>query len=251
MFEQILVSSAKSVVSGRMRSIAVASVGLQCLVVAAFVVVPLIWPEALPLVSVAPKMTVISMRRPPVKVTPRVVPVVMTNASLVHAPSQVTAQVPRVEALGGGMISHGSPVAFAAEVPSLYTGGGMSTTPSLGTGVGVGPDSGPAVVAGAPAMRAGGPVRVSSGVSSGMLLAPIQPRYPQIAVMARVQGTVVVTATIDKQGRITGLQVVSGPEMLRKAAADAIAEARYRPYLLNGEATDVVTTISVTFRVGA
>ncbi len=69
--------------------------------------------------------------------------------------------------------------------------------------------------------------------------------------MARVEGTVVVTATIGKDGRIVGLQVVSGPEMLRRAAANAVKEARYRPYLLNGEPTDVVTTIAVNFRMGS
>ncbi len=69
--------------------------------------------------------------------------------------------------------------------------------------------------------------------------------------MSRVEGTVVVTATIDKQGRITGLQVLSGPEMLRTAAVDAIKDARYRPYLLNGEPTAIITTISVNFRLGS
>jgi len=70
-------------------------------------------------------------------------------------------------------------------------------------------------------------------------------------VMSRVEGTVVVTATIDKHGRITGLQVLSGPEMLRTAAVDAIKDARYRPYLLNGEPTDIITTISVNFRLSS
>jgi periplasmic protein TonB len=45
--------------------------------------------------------------------------------------------------------------------------------------------------------------------------------------------------------------VVSGPEMLRKAAADAVAAARYRPYLLNGEPTEVRTTYRVVFSLGS
>jgi protein TonB len=94
------------------------------------------------------------------------------------------------------------------------------------------------------------PLNVSSGVSKGMLLAPIQPVYPRIAIAAGIQGTVTVTAVIDKRGRITGLQVLSGPEMLRTAAVDAIRDARYRPFLLNGEPTDVITTIAVNFRMG-
>jgi protein TonB len=84
-----------------------------------------------------------------------------------------------------------------------------------------------------------------------LLLAPIRPVYPHIAIAAHVEGTVVVTATIDKQGRITGIQVTSGPEMLRGAAVEAIKDARYKPYLLNGEPTDIITTISVNFRLGS
>ena len=84
-----------------------------------------------------------------------------------------------------------------------------------------------------------------------MLLAPIRVVYPAIAKAAHVEGTVVVTAMIDKTGRIVGAQVTSGPAMLRAAAIDAVREARYRPYLLNGEATEVETTVQVNFRLGS
>jgi protein TonB len=60
-----------------------------------------------------------------------------------------------------------------------------------------------------------------------------------------------VTATIDRQGRITGLRVLSGPEMLRGAAVDAVKEARYEPFLLNGQPTEVTTTITVNFRMSS
>jgi periplasmic protein TonB len=83
-----------------------------------------------------------------------------------------------------------------------------------------------------------------------MLLAPIRPVYPVIAKAAGVQGSVVVEAIISRTGTIESLRVVSGPEMLRGAAIDAIREARYRPYRLNGEPVDVETTITVNFRMG-
>jgi protein TonB len=83
-----------------------------------------------------------------------------------------------------------------------------------------------------------------------LLLAPIRPVYPAIARAARVEGTVVVEAVISRAGRIESLRVVSGPAMLQGAAMDAIREARYRPYRLNGEAVDVQTTITVNFRMG-
>jgi protein TonB len=84
-----------------------------------------------------------------------------------------------------------------------------------------------------------------------MLLTPIQPVYPPIAKAVRLEGTVVLEAVISKAGRIESLHVVSGPDMLRRAALDAVAVARYRPYLLSGEPTDVQTTITVVFRLGS
>lgn len=96
-----------------------------------------------------------------------------------------------------------------------------------------------------------GPLHVSKGVTDGLLLTPIKPVYPPIAVAARIEGTVVLEAVISKAGRIDSLHTTSGPEMLRRAAADAVAVARYRPYLLNGEPTDVQTTITVVFKLGS
>jgi protein TonB len=84
-----------------------------------------------------------------------------------------------------------------------------------------------------------------------MLIAPIRPLYPPIARSAGVSGRVIVEAIISKTGGIDSLHVVSGPEMLRAAAMDAIRAARYRPFLLNGEPTDVQTTITVNFTLGS
>jgi protein TonB len=84
-----------------------------------------------------------------------------------------------------------------------------------------------------------------------MLLAPIMPVYPAIAKAAGVQGAVVLEAVISKTGRIESLHAVSGPQMLRGAALDAVQAARYQPYRLNGEATEVQTTITVVFRLGS
>jgi len=83
-----------------------------------------------------------------------------------------------------------------------------------------------------------------------MLLAPIRPVYPAIARAAGIQGTVVVEAVISQAGAIESLRVVSGPEMLRGAAVEAIRAARYRPYRLNGSPTAVETTITVNFTMG-
>ncbi len=95
-----------------------------------------------------------------------------------------------------------------------------------------------------------GPVRVSSGVGAGMLMAPIRPVYPSIARAARVEGTVVVEAVISPEGHIERARVVSGPAMLAGAALDAVKGARYSPFRLNGVAIEVETTARVEFRLG-
>jgi len=90
-------------------------------------------------------------------------------------------------------------------------------------------------------------VNISGGVAQGLLLQKTQPTYPPIAKAARVSGTVILQATISKTGTITNLRVLSGPEMLRQAALDAVKTWRYRPYLLNNEPVEVDTTVNVIF----
>ena len=94
-------------------------------------------------------------------------------------------------------------------------------------------------------------VNVSAGVAVGLLVQRTQPTYPPIAKTARVSGTVVLQATISKAGQIQGLHVVSGPDMLRQAALDAVRTWRYKPYMLNNDPVAVETTVNVIFALGS
>ncbi|MGA2906122.1 MAG: TonB family protein [Terracidiphilus sp.] len=94
------------------------------------------------------------------------------------------------------------------------------------------------------------PFAISSGVATGMLIRQTAPVYPPIAKAARVSGTVVLHATIAKNGAIKDLQVVSGSPMLQQAAMDAVRTWRYKPYTLSNEPVEVDTTISVVFTLG-
>jgi protein TonB len=91
---------------------------------------------------------------------------------------------------------------------------------------------------------------ISSGVMAGNKLSGAEPRYPTIAIAARVQGTVVLAATISKTGTIENLRVISGPSMLAMAAEQAVQTWRYRPYLLNDAPVEVETTVRVLFHLG-
>jgi protein TonB len=71
--------------------------------------------------------------------------------------------------------------------------------------------------------------------------------YPQLARAARIQGQVVLQASIGKDGSIQNLRLVSGHPMLAPAAIDAVKQWKYKPYFLNGEAVEVDTQITVNF----
>jgi periplasmic protein TonB len=90
-------------------------------------------------------------------------------------------------------------------------------------------------------------IRISQGVTSGMLIHKIQPPYPLLAKSARIQGNVVLKAVIDREGNIQDLLLVSGHPILVPAAIETVKQWHYRPYLLNGQPVEVETTITVIF----
>lgn len=91
---------------------------------------------------------------------------------------------------------------------------------------------------------------VSSGVAQGYLLNKIAPSYPAIAKAAGIQGTVVLSATISRNGTIENLNVLSGPQILQQAALDAVRGWKYKPYYLNGEPVEIETQVNVIFSLG-
>lgn len=90
-------------------------------------------------------------------------------------------------------------------------------------------------------------IRVSQGVTQGMILSKVQPVYPPEARAARVQGTVMMHAVIGKDGSIVQLELVSGDSLLAPAAMDAVRQWKYRPYILNGNPVEVETQMTVNF----
>jgi len=90
-------------------------------------------------------------------------------------------------------------------------------------------------------------VKVSAGVTTGLLLRKVQPNYPPLAKQARIQGSVVLQAVIGKDGTIQNLRAVSGHPMLIQSAIDAVRQWKYKPYFLNGEPVEVDTQVTVNF----
>ena len=87
-----------------------------------------------------------------------------------------------------------------------------------------------------------------SHLSEAQLLHRVEPVYPHMAVLTNMQGEVKLHALIAKDGTIQSLSVSSGPPILAQAAIDAVRQWRYRPYLLNGQAVEVETFITVNFK---
>jgi protein TonB len=239
MFQGSLVEST-SLLRGRSRWPAVISFGLQAVIAAVVIVLPLMHPEIL---SVrAPRILVTApWMQPPVVPQPRVRVETSSSTNAVSAPAPATRSATLTIRDPG--------VAFVDE-PALPTGvnlaeNGGGPISLLGPGGPVGPH-----VVVRPAAAAG-PLHISSGVMEGELLEPISPEYPVIAKLSHTEGTVVVQAVISKSGQIESARVVSGPAVLQGAALQAVREARYRPFLLNGLPTEVETTVSIVFRMGS
>jgi TonB family protein len=93
-------------------------------------------------------------------------------------------------------------------------------------------------------------IRVGGNVQAARAIQAPKPIYPASAESAGIAGTVLLRAVISADGGILGLTVLSSPDpMLADAAMEAVRQWRYLPTLLNGQPVEVVTTISVNFRL--
>lgn len=240
MFEDSLIESQVYTLSSTTRWTTIASITLQSAVAATLVILPLSHPERL-VSRITPPPVLIPLRpKPPLRVE---------RAQTPSEPSNTNTFVPavtRIVTLPSLFPDHSRDTdeAPTTSIPDMAMPASIPAALSIGT---IGHGTHVSVAAAPPANR---PMRISAGVSAGMLMVPIRPVYPAIAKAAGVQGTVVVEAVISRTGTIESLHVVSGPPMLQNAAIEAIHAARYQPYRLNGEPTEVETTITVNFRMG-
>jgi periplasmic protein TonB len=239
MFEDSLVES-----QGRIRTqsrwFAIGSFFAQAGILLLLVLYPLLNPLALPKQSME---RMLIAPPPPRAPAPQVVRAAASSAPHQTLPSlQAQLQAPSIIPTRVATISDAQSLP-----PGMMDIGGPGNGTGIPDGIALGSPP-PTVVVHPPAPKR--PVMISQGVATGLLLSPIRPIYPEIAKQARIQGTVVIEATISRQGTIENLQVTEGPPMLRRAAMDAVAAARYRPFLLNGEPVEVQTSIRVIFSLG-
>jgi protein TonB len=92
-------------------------------------------------------------------------------------------------------------------------------------------------------------LRISQGVSQGLIVKKVQPVYPAQARLTRSEGIVELQANISKSGNISSVKQVSGDPVLGRAAIDAVRQWKYKPYFLNGEPVEVETQVTVNFKL--
>lgn len=94
-----------------------------------------------------------------------------------------------------------------------------------------------------------GGVRVDPETQQRKLIHSVRPKYPDVARHAGIEGAVRLRAIIDKDGTVQDVKVLSGPPVLAQAATEAVRQWRYQPTLMDGKPVNVVTTVTVEFKL--
>ena len=222
----------------RSRRWMVATLALNGTILAALILMPLIYPDALPR-HMLPTLLVAPEAPKP---TPPPEPV------RVQSPTPHNfSEFDRGRIIAPGTIPR---TIIAPTAPELgFKGDDLASAsePGVGAGTENGAFHGHSVTVVRPPAPA--TVRLTSRLVESTIIYKTIPQYPAIAKASHTEGTVVLEAMISKTGTIEGLHVISGSPMLQQAAIDAVKTWRYRPYMLNGQPVEVETTVNVIFKL--
>ncbi len=96
---------------------------------------------------------------------------------------------------------------------------------------------------------AAAPVRVGGAIAQPRKTKEVKPSYPAAAQAARVQGVVILEATIGTNGKVEEAKILRSIPRLDAAALDAVRQWEYTPTLLNGVPVPVIMTVTVNFEL--
>ncbi|HET9178448.1 MAG TPA: energy transducer TonB [Terriglobia bacterium] len=234
-FVAYLVYSAAKTSDWKRASLPVAYM-IEVMAIGVMVIIPLVHSEALPKAALG-RVTILPPPPPaPPPAAPRVPVQRITVEDLEKEPAVVPKALPKFRSQP---VAPSSGVGVVGSVPGL-PGGQDGVIGSLMLPTAPAPPA-PAKPATPERMKIGGVVEAAN-----LIYGP-KPAYPQLAKLARIQGTVRLEALIATDGTIKGLKVVSGHPLLVHAALEAVERWRYRPTLLNGQTVEVETEIDVNF----
>jgi protein TonB len=215
-----------------------ASFTMQALGLSLLLAIPLIWLQRPPQLHWLERLASPAALTPPAATQAAHAHSMATAVSNLHLRPFIA---PRSIPLQIAAINDADSVPPAPNFPTYCTELCRGTEDGVAHGLG---DGIPVVIPARPA--AVKPMRVSHW-AEGNIIYRVQPAYPPIARLARVQGTVELRAIVSKAGTIENLIAVSGHPMLVKSAIEAVRQWRYRPYLLNNEPIELETEITVNF----
>jgi TonB family protein len=90
-------------------------------------------------------------------------------------------------------------------------------------------------------------IRIGGNVQAAKIKKKVTPVYPPAAKQAHIEGTVRMNVTIDRDGKVVDVQVVSGPAELTDSAVTAVQQWEYETTLLNGQPVEVLTQVDVNY----
>lgn len=241
MFEQSLVESTHKVGTRKPMTMLL-SFSIQIIVIAIVAIIPLIYYNVLPATQLMSFLAV-PPPPPPPPPPPAVVPKIVVHKFVSEVTQTGALVAPKVIPKNIAMISESAP-----PPPVSVNGGGTDASGLINDMLASAPKAAPPPPPPPPQkINIGGDVEAAKCINCNSVL----PQYPAIARQARIQGDVVLKATISKEGTIENLQVVSGSPMLVGAAEQAVRQWRYQPTILDGNVpVEVDTIITVKFNLG-
>jgi protein TonB len=236
-FESLVLTEAPSL--GKARSLTVTvSVIVHSALVAAFLIVPLLFEEMLP----EPGQAVKAFFASPVDVAPPPPPPPPPAAG--PRPAQPTT-APRPL----------SPTAFVApiDIPAdvkPVTGLDLGVEGGVAGGVEGGIPGGVVggIVGGLPTVAEPPKVvRIGGQLTAPKMVHQVPPVYPDLALKGRVSAVIILEALVDVRGAVKDVKVLRGHPLFDEAALAAVHQWRYQPLLLNGEPTEFILSVTVMF----
>ena len=221
----------------RRSSVVIFSVVAHAAAIVALVIVPLFATDILP----TPKRVIDYFL--PRDIVPVVVPTVPHPTTAARRDLQPSSPV----VTPGAQAPVDAPTGISREDPSTVGSAGFgSGAPGIGVVEGP-PSEGLWRTELPPAPPPQAPIHWHTGIRVPQKIVDVTPIYPRFARDARVQGIVIIEATIDARGNVIAARVVKSVALLDQAALDAVRQWKFSPTLLNGVPVPIIMTVTVRF----